>query len=707
MTTPWYRRSYRRMLWDFHISDWSEQFLSRWDPREFAECVKAADMTAATIMANTHTGLCNYPTKVGAVHPRWKGIDAIGETIRECRARGIDVVLYYCTIYCDWYWETHPAARIVDADGRSEKLLMGSLGLPRRFSVSCPNNPGYRRFVEAQLTELCERYEFEGVWPDMTFWPTVCYCPSCRERYAREVGGDIPRVIDWRDPAWVRFQRKRQEWLGEFVHLVTSTIKRHKPACTVAHQSHTFHGDWLFGASSAMAADSDWLSADLYGERYHLAFFSKLFHGMSRVKPFEHLETWAWPNIHEHVITRTESELRATVFATFMNDGAMAFIDAVDPVGTVHRRSFETVGRIFRELESYEPHMGGSPAQEVGIYYSFDSTFDMATENGRPVSEARYVFEPGRKGPHPSCHRSAAISLGTTLAQHHVPWGVVTRTDLGRLAGYQLLVLPNAVMLDDEEAAALKAYVEGGGCLYASKNTSILRSDGKGTGDFLLSDLFGVSYEGETSEILTYCAPVAGREDLFAPFGPDWPITVNDTMLLVRPHAGAEILATVTLPYTDPKGTRYASILTDPPGRPTSWPALVMNRFGSGRVIYSAGVLEMGRHDSQRQVVANLVKLLAARPFAFAADAPKAVDVTLFHQPERKRWIVNLLNYQQELPNVPVTEARARVLVGRMKPKSLSVLPAGTPIPWKLVEGYVEFAVPRLVDYLMLELAYE
>jgi hypothetical protein len=291
--------------------------------------------------------------------------------------------------------------------------------------------------------------------------------------------------------------------------------------------------------------------------------------------------------------------------------------------------------------------------------------------------------------------------------QHHIPFGVVTRKDLLRLSQYQIVMLPNAVMLDEEEVAALKAYVEAGGCLYASKNTSLVRSDGVRQKDFLLSELFGASYEGETYDILTYVAPKPGRADLFPEFRPDWPVTLNDTMLLVKPHEGAEILATVTLPYTDPKGTRFASILTDPPGKPTNWPALILNRFGRGKVIYAAGVLEMCEHDTQRQVLVNLVKLLASRPFAFQTDSPKAVEITLFHQPERNRWIVNLLNYQQELPNIPVNEAHARIFVGTKKPKTLSVLPDGEKVDFAFRDGYVEFAVPRLVDYMMLALSYE
>ncbi len=117
----------------------------------------------------------------------------------------------------------------------------------------------------AQLTELCEGYSFEGVWPDMTFWPTVCYCESCQARYQAEEGREIPRTIDWRDGEWLRFQRARQRWVTDFCYLVTDTIKGIKPDVTVAHQSQTFTGDWLFGPSVDASQASDWLSCDYYG----------------------------------------------------------------------------------------------------------------------------------------------------------------------------------------------------------------------------------------------------------------------------------------------------------------------------------------------------------------------------------------------------------------------------------------------------------
>jgi len=706
MKNNWYERYYRRMLLDFHIHEWHPEFLSRFDPEQFADCVAAGRMKSATIMTNTHTGLCNYPTKVGKQHEAWKGRDAIAEMIEALHRRDIAVILYYCTIYTDWYWEQHPEARIVDADGRSDKLLMGNFGNPRRFSVLCPNNADYRAFVAAQLNELCERYEFEGVWPDMTFWPTVCFCPACRSRYHDEVGGEIPRTINWEDPLWVGFQRKRQQWLLEFIHLVTSTIKNRKPEATVAHQSQTFNHDWLFAPSLEMVDENDWLSADLYGDRNTIGFYAKLFYAVSKKKPFEHLNTWCYPNIHEHVITRTTEELRANVFAAFSNNGAMSFIDAVDPIGTVHRRNYERVAPIFQELERYEPYAGGNFCQDIGIYYSFDNVFDPA-ENSRSLTPARYCFQPGSPPPGATAHRSAALNLARTLQQWHLPFGVVTKKDLSRLSEYQAIALPHVIMLDDGEADALRGYVESGGSLYASKNTSLISREGQRHKDFSLADLFGVSYQGETETILTYLDSTASSAELFGEFGAQYPLTLRDSQLLVSARKGAEVLATITLPYSDPEGTKYASILTDPPGIQTQHPALVLNCFGKGKVLYAAGVLESMDHHSQRELLVRLIRSLCPHPPWFEVQGPKCVELTLFDQPEQGRCLLHLLNIQETMPNVPVHGMTVRLNLRGRTPGKLTVLPAGESLPYRIDGPWLIFTVPELEDYRMVCLEYE
>jgi hypothetical protein len=625
--------------------------------------------------------------------------------IDACHKKGLAVIIYYKTNYYDWYWENHPEARIVDANGQSPRLLMNQPGTPRRFSLICMNNPAYKKFIVTQLEELCENYDFEGVWPDMDFWPTVCYCRSCKRRYREETGGEIPKIIDWEDPEWVKFQRKRQQWLCELLHLITSTIKSKKPEVSVSHQSHTFYDDWMIGGSAEQTSEMDWLGADIYVERYTQSLYAKLFHGLSEKKPFELIEGWCYPNIHEHIVTRTEDELRLNTFAALINNAAMTFIDAVDPKGRLHEQRYRMLGRIYGDMEKFETYAGGDFCQDIAIYYSYNSNFDLA-DNGKAVIEAGYNFEYGKKPSSPNCHRNAAVNLAKTLVQNNIPYGAITKKSLADLSKYQIVALPNVVMLDQEEIEALRAYVQNGGNLYASKNTSIISIDGVRQDDFLLSDVFGVSYIGQSKEVVTYVVPEEKHRDLFPGFTRDFPISLYDSQLKIRLNPGAKTLATLTLPYTDPTETRWTSLLTNPPGIPTPYPSIVENRYGKGRVIYSAGVLEIWDHDTQRTVLLEILKSLATRQFFFESDAPKSVEITMFHQKANKRYIINLLNYQRELPNIPISDIALSVWLPDKKVKKLQFVPGGEAVPFTESEGCISFTVPQLKNFAMLEFQY-
>ena len=86
-------------------------------------------------------------------------------------------------------------------------------------------------------------YDFEGIFFDMTFWPTICYCPHCIARYRKEQGAEPPRIVDWKDPQWRAFQKSRERWLREFALSVTQTVKQTRPI-PVYHQFGTVFAPW-------------------------------------------------------------------------------------------------------------------------------------------------------------------------------------------------------------------------------------------------------------------------------------------------------------------------------------------------------------------------------------------------------------------------------------------------------------------------------
>jgi hypothetical protein len=398
-------------------------------------------------------------------------------------------------------------------------------------------------------------------------------------------------------------------------------------------------------------------------------------------------------------VLRTPAELEETAVLPVANNAAIMFIDQIDPIGTIAEENFDLAAPILGRIKALEPVLGGDLVQDIGIYVSFDASFDLR-QNGRPVAELGYSTEPMNPKSGPSAHRSAAIAAGETLTRRHIPYGVVTRKHLGHLADWQVIVLCNVALLSDEEVAAFRDYVAKGGRLYASGATSLIAPDG--AHDALrLGEVLGVAWQGETREVLTYMSPAPGTT--LGTFTEGRPLTVHEKQARVRVVApDATVHATVTLPYTDPTDARYASLLTDPPGRPTADPAIVGNAWGRGRTIYAAAPIECEPHASQRDVFASLVTSLAPRPLAFETDAPPCVEVTLFRQ--KGRFVAHLVSVQADAPPVPVRDIHLRVRTGGAKVAGVVLEPEGTSVPWRMEGDGVVIDAPVLNAHAVLRI---
>ena len=65
---PWYKTVYRRNVIDMHITDWNPQFLSEFDPETYVSMLRLSQVKSAVVYAQSHVGLCNFPTQVGRTH---------------------------------------------------------------------------------------------------------------------------------------------------------------------------------------------------------------------------------------------------------------------------------------------------------------------------------------------------------------------------------------------------------------------------------------------------------------------------------------------------------------------------------------------------------------------------------------------------------------------------------------------------------------
>ncbi len=689
MIHEWFKRAWRRNVIDMHITEDDPRFLAEFDAKKYVELLSLSGAQSAVVYAHSHVGLCNYPTKIGRMHKNLKGRDIFGEVVEHCHQKGIHVQAYYSLIFNTWAYRKFPDWRMRNDKGEG-------VADKSRYGICCPNSP-YRDHMVRQVEELCSNYDFEGIRFDMTFWPVpVCYCGHCRKRYAKEVGGKMPTVIDWNDPKWVTLQRRREAWLCEFAGLATGTVRRLKPAATVEHQASGIFQGWRFGVSADLVEHNDFLQGDFYGGTLEGTFVCKLLANLTPNKPFG-FETSANLHLTDHTTLKPVELLRAKSCRAMANGGAFIFIDAIDPVGTLNQRTYSTLGKIFTDMKVYDPWLGGVPRADAAIYLSTESKFDPG-DNGKRYDD-----------PHTSSkipHLAAALNAAQALIEANIPYTVITRKNLADLAKYDIVVLPNVLMMDTAEAKAFRNYVKAGGNLYASKFTSRFRSDGRKSKDFLLSDVLGVSYVGETKESFTYIAPMKSAQSLFGDYSTKYPMSIQSSQIKIKTHLEIKVLGEMVLPYTDPADPiRFASIHSNPPGDPAGYPSVVEHRFGKGKTIYAAGELEA--MEPHRPIFINLIRSLASRPFAFESNAPTPVEITRFDQPEKKRSIIHVLNFQNDMPNLPVYTITIRVLAREKKIKCLALLPKGRPVSFQKKKGYVEFTLPKIDTYAMLELSYE
>jgi len=677
--SPWYKNAFRRAVVDMHISDWDEDFLTKFDPERYADTLLESRSQSIVCYCQSHVGLFNYPTKVGEQHKAFRGRNVFQEMIDACHKRNIAVQVYTSLIFDRWAGDQYPEWRIRTWDGKIN-------GEGRRVATLCPNSP-YREYVKNFVEEICTEFTFEGIRFDMTFWPAVCYCEHCKQRYDQEEGGDIPLVVDWLDKRWVAFQRSRERWLAEFASIATGVVRKLAPHASVEHQSSTYPKSWVLGVTSALAQQNDFLQGDFYGDQLQGSFVRKLLSRLSPNQPFGY-ETSSSVSLQDHTAIKSEELLEAKACAAIADSAAFIFIDAIDPSGTVNVRAHRRMGRVFDRLMPYYEHLGGKQIVDVGVYYSFESKFDMSS-NGKHIGQ----FDDS------DSHTQCSMQAASRLIANQLPLGVLTKDTLTDLKDMKLLVLANVNMMDAEECNIIRAWVRDGGKLLATGSTSLIGKDGTKHEDFLLSDVFGVSViSTDWTKRVHYIAPTEHGAMLFPDFDAEYPAYIDNFGLEVEADNDADVLAVRHLPWKRDDKSHFSSIHSDPPWEVTKIPEIVQHRFGSGQVIYCSSPIET--QDTLADTYLRMIRLLEEE-YRFEADAPSSVEVTMFHQPHRKRYIVNLVNFQPIMPNIPVHDIEVRLRVpGHVS--AVEIIPSNSPVTFTSQGSQIVFQVPELQTFEMI-----
>ena len=665
----WHEKLYSRMLIDNHITDCDSRYMTAFSSENYVDMVKLAGVESSMVYACDHNGNCYYPTKVGHTHTGIGNRDIFGDTVSLLRKNNISPIAYYTILYHNDSAKRLPQARMKDINGLERN---------GRYRFTCPNSPDAQEFFKTQIREILS-YDVDGIFIDMTFWPMVCQCDSCKKLFGKE----IPQIIDWNNPEWVSFQRFREDSIASFAMQLTDFCKQIKPQISVTHQfSPVLHG-WFLGQSSGIAAASDYASGDFYGGKLQQRLGAKVFAAYSKYQPYEFM-TSRCVSLSDHTSTKSPEELFIHALTTLANAGAFFFIDAINPDGTLEKNFYTGLGKVVKALEPYkqlaEKHNPQLDA-ETGLYFSMSSCVDDELNN---INLASFSDKRTNMDFRHNYILDEVLGTAEVLTQMHVPYQIITDSTCD-LSKYKCIIINNAKYMTEEEVSRLRNFALNGGTLIVTGKTSLCDRFGHTTGNFALADVMGVNYSGHDSERVNYTH-------------------IGDKLILSKTPAPLVTAATaeskgfINLPdFGVDDHDNYASIHSNPPGKTTEFTAVSINLCGKGKCLYIAGSLLMLRQYTQQTFAKELLKEFLPAFVTETENLPGSVEITRLRSKDSSTLLVGVVNYQDELPNIPLFNVSISFDAGFV-PVSIKRASDGADCDFSVSGTTVKLTIPRLDD---------
>ncbi len=679
----WYEGKYRRTLIDMHVEDWNEKFLSKLSPERYMELIKKADVQSVMVYAQSHVGLCYFPENIAAIHKSPAAQTYFGKMAALCEKEGIDIIGYYSLVYDNWAYEHNPEWRIINEYGvanreKQESVMFGGA----RYGTCCLNNRDYVAYAKAQINALLHGYKMQGIFLDMTFWPGVCGCKACKEKFASQTGKEIPTVINWQDETWLLFQKKREEWLVSFAHEITDYIRSIKPDITIEHNCATACNTWKYSATEGIIDACDYAGGDLYGGFLQQAFICKYFRNTTVNMPYEYMTSRCDPNLKFHTCTKSDEELMLHNCLAYANAGAFMFIDAINLDGTYNEVLYERMGNIFAKTKAYEQYLGGTLKADVAVFFNQRSKINTDL-NGKSVMGSSWVDQQ---------HLKASLKACEILRQENIAYDVISAKNLTDLKKYNALVLSDMKIIDDTDAQHIIRYVTAGGTVYMS---GVPYSE-------KMKQFLGISWIKDTEESFTYICPKGEGAGYMPENDSIAPMTLPMPQAVVK-ILGGEVLGTITLPATNPTDSvRFASIHSNPPFIGTEHPSLVRFKIGEGSVIWSAAPIEICEPIVNREIVGRIFTDLIGKDKVIQSNALWPVEIMV--NEKDNNLFVSLTNQQDRFPILPMTDILVRINTFEKKPQQVLHLPDCAPIPFKFDGTYAEFVVSHLHIFEMYQI---
>ncbi len=350
--------------------------------------------------------------------------------------------------------------------------------------VTCALGPYNFEFMTAVHKEIVTRYRVDGIFINRWAGSGMCYCEHCRTNFHAATGLDLPRTDDPQNPARRAYILWQQDRLFELWRLWDAEVRKINPDCRVIPNTGG-------GATSPLDMKViGELAPTLFADRQARSGLmppwangkaAKEYRATMGRKPVGGIfsmgveEAYRWKDS-----VQTEAEIRIW-FADGVANGLRPWFTKFS--GTLRDRRWL---RRHRRLVPLAPPGRALPAERgapgAGRAWFIHSRPPGFTAARRPDRRSRTTLWAGTR-------RSIEARIPFEMVHDRL-------LDAERLDRFKTLILPNIAALSDEQCRQLTAFVERGGSLVATYETSLYNEWGARRNDFGLANLFGASFRG-------------------------------------------------------------------------------------------------------------------------------------------------------------------------------------------------------------------
>ncbi|AUD04592.1 alpha-amylase family protein [Spirosoma pollinicola] len=635
-----------------------------------------------------------YPTKIPLHHRSdfMGNANTLGYLVEGCKKQGMKIML-----------RTDPhAARQEVYDAHPDWIAVTVDGQKRRhwanpdLWVTCALGPYNFEFMTQVNQEIMERFQPEGIFSNRWAGHDICYCEHCTTNFKTASGLELPKAINKLDPTYRKWADWRMKRLREVWSVWDAGIRNQKP--TARFIPNGFPDKVMTGK------EADLFFADQQARRGLMAPWSngkgaKELRSTLGMKPLIGIfsvgieEEFRWKDS-----VQSDAEIRIWVAEGTANGMRPCFVKFGGDI--YDKRWMEAVAKAYEVYHRNEKYLRNTASMaRVGVVYSEQTDRNYG---GKPWQQKSSDHLDG---------------MYHALVESRTPFDMVndrllSATDLKR---FKLLILPNIAALSDSQCAQLQAFVDAGGSLVATFETSLYDEDGKQRPNFGLASLLGVAYnqkvEGPMRNSYLQLRPDATNSQTRQILK-----GLDDTPRIINAIYKVDVTPTAAFPSPITLIPTYPDLPMEdvyPRVAETDTREIYLRQVGKGRVAYIPGDLDRSfwqlLNVDHGQLLSNVVQwALDEQPIA-AVTGPGVLDVNVWRQANSMTvHLVNLTNPMmmkgpfREL--IPVDAQVSVQVPAGAKVTAVKLLMSDQKPKFESKNGQVFVSVPKVLDHEIVAL---